>query len=275
MRRPRRLQWTLRSLFILTTACAVFAAIEARHCREREAIKWLEGIGAHVTVETTGPAWLRELVGDRWFEHAVKVERFEDGMKPDGPLGCTLLTLDDIDKLGRLPKLRSLNLRMMLITDEALQRLGRFGSLEDLSLGGRCTCSMAAIEELADAHPDWAIDMALAEHLYRSAAVTHSVGTLDLSEALFSMQTAAAWKLACNKYKSGRQSEIAAHQQHLDWLMKLQQQVEDLATDGLAGGGTFELAFVKCAIADARLRLTLARRNARRRRGRRHRGPGQ
>lgn len=250
----RRFQWTLRGLFFLTTACAIGAGVLAsRYRREREVIAWLNESGASVTVETNGPDWLRNLAGDRYFQHATVVE-FALGYPGNAPPKTFLA--DDARRLEALPKLRLLDLNGFVVSEETLAGLGRLPAIEVLTIGRGYTGGMAAVERLADAHPGWAIDLAPAERLYHSVAMRHDktiFGTLKTLDAVFDMRTAARWKLAAAKWKRGALDEIAAQRQliaGLDTLRRQDEQQEQLDPGSLR----FELAYIRCAVALANLR---------------------
>ena len=85
----RYLTFSLRALFVLTTALAVWLGIVVNRAREqREAVKAIEALGGTVTYDwepglydsigddpagPSGPAWLRRLVGDEHFQEVTMV----------------------------------------------------------------------------------------------------------------------------------------------------------------------------------------------------------
>src|SRR6185312_3759623 len=80
VRSRRYLTFSLRSLFVVTTALAVWLGIVVNRAREqREAVKAIEAVGGYVVYdwewntpvpeEPPGPAWLRRLTGDDFFQN--------------------------------------------------------------------------------------------------------------------------------------------------------------------------------------------------------------
>jgi hypothetical protein len=117
--RGRRIRWTLRSMFVLTTLCAVGLAVAVPYRRERKAIEWLECSNADLTFEQSGPDWLSKLLGDKWFQHLVRV----DGYCGFGPCDEEYLPLTPYEVatvFGNLPKLYALDVGRMDTTDETL-----------------------------------------------------------------------------------------------------------------------------------------------------------
>lgn len=253
-------QWTLRGLLFLTTACAIGAGVFAsRQRREREVIAWLNESGASVTVETNGPDWLRSLAGDHYFQHATVVQ-FSLGY-PIGTAPPATIQVEEVRRLEALPKLRLLDLDRFAVCEETLTALGRLRAIEILTIGRSYNGGMAAVERLADAHPDWAIDLAPAERLYHSVAMRHDkaiFGTLKTLEAVFDMRTAARWKLTATKWKRGALDEIAAQRQPiagLETLRRQDEQQEQLDPGSLR----FELAYIRCVTDLANLKMIRAR----------------
>jgi hypothetical protein len=76
---PKRrwLQFRLRTLLLMTAACAVvlslWTAYVAPYRARQRAIAALTELGARVTTETGGPGWVRKLVGEGYFVHGVAV----------------------------------------------------------------------------------------------------------------------------------------------------------------------------------------------------------
>jgi hypothetical protein len=79
MTSPRRwLQFSLRGFFVLLTTLAVWLGVIVHRAREqREAVKAIEALEAIVGYDTPpGPAWLRRLIGDEYFQNAVDAAIF-------------------------------------------------------------------------------------------------------------------------------------------------------------------------------------------------------
>jgi hypothetical protein len=114
----RYLTFSLRTLFVVTTALAVWLGIVVNRAREqREAVKAIEAAGGsvyynynseelmprwryHVVVERPGPAWLRRLIGDDYFQDVWQVDF-------GSPSGLTHLELSKA--IPHLQRLRKLN----------------------------------------------------------------------------------------------------------------------------------------------------------------------
>lgn len=102
----RYLTFSLRALFILVTASAVWLGIVVHRAHEqREAVKAIQALGGGVrydweylgTGEPHGPAWLRQLIGDEFFQE-VELVTFDSW--PPG---------DRTDILRAIPYLRRLH----------------------------------------------------------------------------------------------------------------------------------------------------------------------
>ena len=80
--RRRWLQFSLRTAFIVLTVFAIWGGVIANRAREqREATAAIHRIGGHVFYDwqfrdhgNCGPAWLRRLIGDDFFQKAVGVD---------------------------------------------------------------------------------------------------------------------------------------------------------------------------------------------------------
>jgi hypothetical protein len=109
--RPHRrwFQYSLRSFLILVTALAVWLGIVVNRAREqREAVKAIEALGGEVVYdwkleldreEPLGPRWLRELIGDDFFQEVRHVYLFPV------PTGSAIRS--EIPHLQRLRKLNT------------------------------------------------------------------------------------------------------------------------------------------------------------------------
>lgn len=111
--KPRRryLTFSLRTLFILLTAFAVWLGVIAERAREqREAVKEIEASGGYVIYDwqapsggakqPAGPAWLRRTVGDDFFQEARKAG-FDYSRWPSPP--------DILNAIRHLKRLRKLD----------------------------------------------------------------------------------------------------------------------------------------------------------------------
>ena len=72
----RYLTFSLRTLFILLTVLAVWLGVIVNRAREqREAVRAIEALGGTVDYERTAvPKWLRQLIGDEYFQEVWAVD---------------------------------------------------------------------------------------------------------------------------------------------------------------------------------------------------------
>lgn len=97
--RRRRYQFSLRSLLIVITGCALLLGLAAHHERkQRTALVAVRALGGRVFYNFDAPAWLNQRLGDDWFSSVVAVD-----------LAFTDVTDDHLNKLAedlkRLPLL--------------------------------------------------------------------------------------------------------------------------------------------------------------------------
>ena len=80
----RYLTFSLRTLFVLTTALAVWlGVIVNRAHRQREAVRAIEALGGTIEYErTAGPKWLRQLIGDEFLQEVWGVDWASPRMPP-------------------------------------------------------------------------------------------------------------------------------------------------------------------------------------------------
>lgn len=143
MPKPRRfLRIGLRTLFLITTAVAVWIGMLAKHARDqRDAIRRIAQLGGTVVYdhessralalsakpipqrEPPGWPWLRTLLGGEYFETVVGV-RIIDPFVDD----------HDLELLSKLRGLTSLTLASDRITDAGLQHLRRLHPLREFTL---------------------------------------------------------------------------------------------------------------------------------------------
>ena len=116
---------------------------------QREAATAIEKAGGHVAYgKPQGPAWLRRLAGDKWFEHIESVtfgsSATDDDLKHLEGLGQlqqlllvgTKCTDRGLEHLKELAQLRDLSLEDTRITDAGLEHLQGLSQLQLLSLEG-------------------------------------------------------------------------------------------------------------------------------------------
>lgn len=146
-RRRRWFQYSLRSFLILLTALAVWLGIVVQRAREqREAVKAIDALGGGVyydwhgppgsQLENTGPpapAWLRQLVGDDYFQQAISVNFAR--LIADTPDGY----------IEPLPHLRDEDIRALIPSLRQLRGLKSISTFNDVS--------NATLQELEDALP--------------------------------------------------------------------------------------------------------------------------
>jgi len=136
-------QYSLRSLFVFTTICAIacswFAVRRQRAERQRAAVETIRSWGWRVDYDYAvdedgvfteaappGPAWLRELLVVGFLARPVVV----------GTWGRRKATDADLDQLKELPQLRKVFLSDSEITDAGLDRLKELTQLKLVCLDG-------------------------------------------------------------------------------------------------------------------------------------------
>lgn len=165
-RQPRRRRWfqySLRSLFLLTTVVAVWLGFETQSARQREwVIARVSELGGRVIVcyepghteEPRGPEWFRGFMGSGYFARIVDIdlsgrETLDEDLAAIGDLpelmGLNLIDCSRITDAGlkslKTPKLFSLDLGTMYhaeyhITPDGIRSVRDLRGLEFLSLGG-------------------------------------------------------------------------------------------------------------------------------------------
>jgi hypothetical protein len=163
----RRFQYSLRSLLFLFTALGVwlgFTVAAAR--RQREVVAAIKVIGGEVLYdwqlvgdwtkqsgrsEPPGPAALRRLLGDEYFQSVEGVffgeqpgfgdERMPpfEQLKTIKYLGFYATGVSDriLPRVESLPRLSFLDISCTRVTDEGLRRVGQMHNLQELWLGDR------------------------------------------------------------------------------------------------------------------------------------------
>jgi Leucine Rich repeat len=125
-------RFSLRSLFVLTTACCVFFGVWSVYVdpyrKESRALAEIHRAQGRATVQSAqGPNWQRWLVttflGDQAFAHVTDVEL--QGQQVDDAV---------LQSLTGLARLKSLSIAGASITDEGIEAIGSMKELQMLSL---------------------------------------------------------------------------------------------------------------------------------------------
>jgi hypothetical protein len=158
-----RFQFSIRSLLVLTVAVAIpcsWLSVEMQRLRARKlAVEEIESVGGTMGCWITGPAWVRQLVGDDkcFYEPGRVTLGFmapSGTLVSDDDLGRIMVHLKRFDRLehldisspnvtdaglcgvGSLTGLKVLYVVQAAITDESLEDLYRLSNLEILCLNG-------------------------------------------------------------------------------------------------------------------------------------------
>ena len=151
--KPRRFQipkpGVLLAVAIVLVVIAVLLTVRVSYHRQRGAINEIERFGG--SVMTGGPAWLRDLVGDKWmkyFERAYSVnfssEQGDDVLKHLNKLANlkvlqlsgTQVSDAGLKHLSSLTQLTILGLEATQVTDAGLKHLNELANLRWLQLSG-------------------------------------------------------------------------------------------------------------------------------------------
>ncbi len=136
----RRFQFGIRSLLVLVLAvalpCAWLAAERDRARRQTELVAWIKGLGGFVqydwnftpdylsaSAQPPPPTWLRTTLGDDYFFEIEGVQ-----------LNHTNVADADLERLGRLPRVRLLEFTSTTIGDAGLDHLTGLSQLHWLWL---------------------------------------------------------------------------------------------------------------------------------------------
>jgi hypothetical protein len=134
--KPKRrwFRFSLRTLLIVVTIVGVAAGWKMNQVRNlRCAVAEAQRLGAKITyaheldtsppVEPPGPKWLRQFVGDDFFEEVCQIQIFNDQANDD-----------TLALIAKLPRISSLIVRSNAITDKGLASLAGASGLEALEL---------------------------------------------------------------------------------------------------------------------------------------------
>jgi hypothetical protein len=255
--RPRRrwFQWSLRTMILVVTSAAVLLAVWRSYVgvlqEERRIRDELVGLGAIVETEAAGPGWLRAVGDPESMRHVVAVEwvpASERWWRAMGtPEQVPLATAREWPRcLDRDGKRRVVELLLKL---DHLRRLRL----------RRAGLTLADAEVLAERHPDVDLDIAPAEALYHQSWQRYLKAEATPAQTAYCFRAAAEWRLARATPRSPREVELAALGQLVRWCEKLVHSEEALDRDGVAGGSRSGLAVARASLADAKIRLALAR----------------
>jgi len=152
---PRRrwLRYSLRTLLVLTTLVAIWLGIKTNRARnQRTAVNALRAAGARVLYdfqailpgerkpkELRGPKWLREFLGDDYFQDVVLVN-----------LGGIKFPPDELRWIVDLPNVENVVLQYTNVDDAGLAYLSELKSLSFLSLKSCENVTDAGLTHLAD-----------------------------------------------------------------------------------------------------------------------------
>jgi hypothetical protein len=252
----------------LVTLAALVLGVRAAYQTfygERDAIRALRERGADITSEFDAPTFIETLAGLTEIEHAVVVEMPDKSRPryppPFPPPGVPLADADEVSQVCRqlvqMPRLRELSLEDQPVDDRHLKHFRRLKNLNSLRVRGS-EITIAGIEQLVDEAPDIDIDVACGESLYRASLEAVVGGVCRPQEAVFGFETAANWKLACAEFKP-EGVEAAALEQLIEWLDRLAAHLERKIRPGPGNFTTPQVAYVKCALTEARVKLALAK----------------
>jgi hypothetical protein len=173
-------QFSLRTLFVFTTLCAVacsWLAVKMQQARkQREAVEAIQKLGGEVKYdyqETTilnpqppGPAWLRKLFGDDFFATVTSVRLSSDANLGDlkGLTDVRALFLSNIwvtdaglENLTGMTQLITLFLDDTQVTDAGLEHLKGLTQLQMLYVGNT-QVTEAGVTKLRQALPNCRIE---------------------------------------------------------------------------------------------------------------------
>lgn len=121
MSKPKLRPWqfSLRSLFVLTTICSIIFAIGGRAWRQQAAVREIEALGGWVDYHKPIPLGIETLADVKWI-----------GFSYD----CKQVTDDDLRHLAEMTEVEEIFLYYTSITDEGLKHLTGLTKLKELGL---------------------------------------------------------------------------------------------------------------------------------------------
>jgi hypothetical protein len=188
--KPQRrwFQYSLRALLVFVTLCAILCswlAVKLQQAkRERETAEKIENLGTVVydwqidvngairaNAEPPGPIWLRNLLGEDFFQSVIAVAFVEDPQNMDATLEDlrgfsqlqelslpgTSVTDAGLKHLKGLNQLRRLDLCSTHVTDSGLTNLKGLSQLQELYLD-RTQVTDAGVKKLQQALPNCKIE---------------------------------------------------------------------------------------------------------------------
>jgi hypothetical protein len=267
-RKRRRLQWSLRLLLLFTAVCAVgMRFLLVPYWREATVRRWLDEIEASTTTAVVGPAWIRKIIGERFFERVVGVDFWD----------CSVSD-DDLEKLTRLPKLATVNLRKAPIGDSALERLSHVESLRELVLIGtavtddglrhveslpnlrrlwlgKTQVTLTALEHLMRKRPELRIDVALADNAYRSTWEQFQTHDVPVRHVIFRCEANEQWKLLWAQSQGHAAGPFEAKQERAAWLEKFLTRARELLAAKSKWLRPVDVATLEAALAETQIDL--------------------
>lgn len=137
---PSKRTFTLRTLFIVVALICIWLGYETNQARrQRAAVRWVVEAGGRVGYDyqrnmknksvassdaAPGPGWLRNLIGDEYFQDVVEVDfANKRDFKPN-----------DLKWLAEFPKLDTVNLNFSNIDDDGLAHLAHLARLKAVYL---------------------------------------------------------------------------------------------------------------------------------------------
>lgn len=266
-KRPRRrLQWSVRLLLLLTALCAAgMWFFLMPYWREASVRRWLDEIEATATVTAGGPQWLREIIGDRFFERVVSVDFWD----------CEISD-DDLTKLAPLRRLETVNLRRAPISDAALEHLGEFESLRELVLFGTSVSddglrhierlpnlrrlwlgetmvTLTAVEHLMHKRPELRIDVALADNVYRSTWEAFQTHAVPVRHVLFRCEANEQWKALWAQSQGNGAARVEAKVERAAWLERFLKRARELVAAKSKWLRPVDVATLEAALAETQI----------------------